>query len=442
MGNVRSLFNKKNIPKDIELKNTNEIFDRTIRINNVFKDFSKITKKEIKLSKKDLVNMYIYDEKARIKSQIEFLRERETYKENIKKSGKDIDVALEEFSKQETKKLELNVKAMLKGENENIIVDMTNLVNNENIVNIQLTNDLIDKIKIIFKDEKISKILNDQIKGGKIYQIDKLDIIKRWFNDPDHVYTSYDLEKINSFITDIISIQNYELNKLLKNNTKIALYSVAGITALITLYFIIKPYLNTSINTTTPSINTSKTPNTTYTPNNNSYITPKGLEILKLIISEKISGCYIFTNNNGILTSKRLEGCSEWYNNIENQLNCRCSTITEQKTISDCNNIDDCNLPFCLGKNNCKEPDKKCKTDDNQILYMCNGDNIDKKDFVFYAYQYFPPDMVTAVITELYYNEENTSNNIKKIVFSIIFIIIIILIIYIIMNSKKRKLKK
>jgi hypothetical protein len=189
-------------------------------------------------------------------------------------------------------------------------------------------------------------------------------------------------------------------------------------------------------NTTTskPSTGNITTPN----PSQTGGLTPWGAEILTSLIIEKISGCYMFTNNGGKLTATRLDGCSDWYNNMDNQFYCSCFKTTDVKTLPTADDCKDeaCNSPYCLNQSlTCQKPyAKKC----NQQLYMCNGQSINDDGFVFYAYQYFPPEAIMAVLTEMT-EEDNKSNIVPIIIGSVIIIVVILLIIYLMMNSKKGK---
>ena len=149
--------------------------------------------------------------------------------------------------------------------------------------------------------------------------------------------------------------------------------------------------------------------------------------------------------NNGTLTTTRLEGCSDWYNNPQNRLLCSCFRTTDSQTLPDCTKQDSesCKYPYCLNQNSlCTQSDAtKCSTLDNQKLYMCNGESIDKQGFVMYTYQYFPPEAVTStIINVLLDNQPQKSNNIfKYIIIGVIILVIILIVIYIMMNAKKGK---
>lgn len=180
-------------------------------------------------------------------------------------------------------------------------------------------------------------------------------------------------------------------------------------------------------------------------PSANVNLTPQQIQAIMTAMALNISGCYMLTNDSGRIIVKRLDGCSEWYNDGMNQGFCSCVKTTDKKTLPDCKDQTLCTSPYCLNQGDCTTISgaKKCNQN-NEQLYMCNGESANEDGFVMYFYQFIPPSAIPSTIINLLSQKEQQDVNKKLIiiiVISVIVIIVICVIIYIMMN-KKSKMKK
>ena len=316
------------------------------------------------------------------------------------------------------------------------------ITNVDQVMTKKLIKDVQSFGKLLFFDKKIAS------------EFDKLNV--QHYFDNKYIPTNKRVEKIVQFYDKCMdSVDAPKINWL-----KVTGIAGVSVGAVITTTVIIINKLNENKNipssntTAPPSISTTITPtiSTTITPTftPNKGLTPDDLKLLSLTVSTKISGCYMFSKNSkGELIAEKLNDCSDWYNNFENQLYCSCMKISDTKTsdiTSFCTDSEICKSPFCLNQNSiCQTSNaKKCTLNDNKPLYMCNGNSIDDEDFVLYAYQYYPPESIYATITNLSIELEQPDNNnfIKIIIISVIIMIIIFIVIYIMMNRKVIKSKR
>jgi hypothetical protein len=309
------------------------------------------------------------------------------------------------------------------------------------------TKTLQEATNVVFDPEILNSndITSDTIKeeSGKVLeQLGNIKINNQNLNTSINAVTNAVENTSNPVV--INGVNKIYNTKIMKNFGKKQAAIFFGVLAVIaTIGSIVKSLSNKT--TTTPFTTTPFTGNTTTpNPSQTGELTPWDAEILTSLIVEKISGCYMFTNNGGKITATRLDGCSNWYNNMNNQFYCSCFKTTDTKktlpTPDDCKD-EACNSPYCLNQiqSSCQKSDtKKCNVDNE--LYMCNGNSINDEGFVFYAYQYFPPEAIMAVLTEIAENE-NKSNIVPIIIGSVIIIVVIFVIIYLIMHSKKGKKK-
>jgi hypothetical protein len=163
---------------------------------------------------------------------------------------------------------------------------------------------------------------------------------------------------------------------------------------------------------------------------------PDDLKVaLMLWYYNQVNGCYLIKNN-GIT---RLDGCSDFYGNIDNQINCSCGESTENMSSPKCDNQDECLKPYCLGNPNCSG-DKSIKCS-NEILYQCTGNSVDDPNFTSYMY-------IDNSIFSLYSNFLNFQDIIKKdedknknniLLYVIIFVVVIFIISFVIFLMKRSK---
>jgi hypothetical protein len=174
-------------------------------------------------------------------------------------------------------------------------------------------------------------------------------------------------------------------------------------------------------------------------------ITANTIIAITAILANKISGCYLITNNGGSIITARLEGCSKWYSGSENQMFCSCPSNETTTTLTkpDCSKSDLSNYPFCIDSNN--PPAKQCEVKDpvlkDKTLYKCNGTSIDQEGFVFYRYQYYPPTSVINTINNITQQLGNEDGKKKGIVIIILIVLIIIAIISIVLYIINKKVK-
>jgi hypothetical protein len=206
----------------------------------------------------------------------------------------------------------------------------------------------------------------------------------------------------------------------------------------------------TTIKPVTPSgpgvPTTTIKPVTPPTPSVISIVEANTIIAISALLANKISGCYLITNNGGNIITMRLEGCSDWYSGSDNQMFCSCPTGTIKQ---DCSNTDLSKYPFCIDSSN--NPDaKKCIVKDPVLkgtkLEKCNGTSIDQDGFVFYQYQYYPPTSVINTINNITQQLGSDDDKKKGIVIIILIVLIIIAIIsivlYIMLNRSVKKIKR
>jgi hypothetical protein len=185
-------------------------------------------------------------------------------------------------------------------------------------------------------------------------------------------------------------------------------------------------------------------------PGSISNLTANTIIAISALLANKISGCYLITNNGGNITTIRLEGCSDWYSGSENQMFCRCPSNETTTTLTkpDCSKSELSNYPFCIDSS--KNPDAtQCLVKESVLkdktLYKCNGASIDQEGFVFYQYQYYPPTSVINTInniTQQLQGDDKKSNVIITLAIVLIIIAIISIVLYIMLNRSVKKIKR
>ena len=109
------------------------------------------------------------------------------------------------------------------------------------------------------------------------------------------------------------------------------------------------------------------------------------------LLPKALTGCYLFINKGGNISSYKLEGCSEWYDQTNNQNYCGCKTkvAPSQDVNPDCTKFtNDSNQPYCIGYSN---TNPKCQFP-YAIRYQCNTITDYTKDgAIWYSYQLYTP---------------------------------------------------
>lgn len=128
------------------------------------------------------------------------------------------------------------------------------------------------------------------------------------------------------------------------------------------------------------------------------------------IVSEQITGCYLFQGGDRTM----LSNCSSWYAKANNRSFCSCNTLADMNnyTNPDCSNlVSDCNQPYCLGLNGCDATLPSCQFSDG-IRLQCNKErDLTKSDSVYYSYQEYSP---LSIINKLFELGSDVANEIPK----------------------------
>jgi hypothetical protein len=422
---------------------TNSDFLTTDEINNFLKD-------NFETLKKDEINLDIED-----------------YKDHRKDTGQEINnEKLKDFEDLQDAYYDALYKEVEVGKSLNS--ELVKIINNNTEGYKFITQDIKKSVEKIYEkdtnlfsvsnkallEEKFKK-LSEKLNSKQRTEDSKIKVLNDTIDDITNTILFDNLEKKESNITD-------EVNKIIKRRKNIAagIAQVAVATIIgavnVIMYLIKQSETISPTNTTNPPTNTTKLPTNTTTPKPSTNTTKppvntdslnKDIMYILSLVTLKISGCYMVRNNGVNIEAIRLEGCSNWYNNIENQFFCGCPETTEKKELPDCSKKELCNYPFCLKQNsNCNIPDAEICTVSNskEKLYKCNGTSINDKDFVFYTYQFYTPNSVVDIINSLGEETDNTTPNIFIIVITVIGIVLTMLIIYFIMKNKvsKKKLRK
>jgi hypothetical protein len=169
-----------------------------------------------------------------------------------------------------------------------------------------------------------------------------------------------------------------------------------------------------------------------------------------IIANYFLTGCYMVYGDGKNPTVVKLDGCSSWYSNSnENSLYCKCGNT---KSISEikCSG-DDKNLPFCIGKPGDTSGATKCSVPnvENYDLDVCKGQIGKEGPFVYYTSHIADalamlPHMVKIIegsTTSTSTNDYNISNKsstlglVGKILLSVVIITIILILGLVIYNT-------
>jgi hypothetical protein len=169
-----------------------------------------------------------------------------------------------------------------------------------------------------------------------------------------------------------------------------------------------------------------------------------------IIANYFLTGCYMVYGDGKNPTVVKLDGCSSWYSNSnENSLYCKCGNT---KSISEikCSG-DDKNLPFCIGKPGDTSGATKCSVPnvENYDLDVCKGQIGKEGPFVYYTSHIADalamlPHMVqiiqgsTSTTTNDYNTENKTKNTmglVGKILLGVIIIVTLLILGIIIYNT-------
>jgi len=320
-----------------------------------------------------------------------------------------------------------------------ILIDKINDVDNANKLEIYIAQDIVDNARTFVSKFDIDLTDKQRLKdeAKKV-----LDILKM---EATTIYKPDMLKKLQNGLVNIGKIAaEWPITTFIKNNFAttsgilgIALGLLLAITGGILLMYL-TPLFTGSPGESPGSPNTPSPTETT--------ITPRDLQAIMTVMSLSVSGCYIVTNNSGNISIIRLEGCSDWYNNDNNQIYCGCTKTTNLSApqLPDCTDSTLCNSPYCLNQGNCTTSGAgKCITADNQKLYMCNGQSLDQDGFVFYKYQFYPPSAVPSTIINLLAQKDDDNKKLTTIivVIAVLVLITIFVTMYIMMNKKNGKMK-
>jgi hypothetical protein len=116
------------------------------------------------------------------------------------------------------------------------------------------------------------------------------------------------------------------------------------------------------------------------------------------IMSDSMTGCYIYYNSSGVVDSYLLNTCNSYYDIEENNSKCSCpnkvpigSTGLSNDQCTNLNSPADCTAPYCIGR--CLSPpgNPTCGGFPSGQNLQCTTGTIADTGFVSYSYQKYTP---------------------------------------------------